>query len=120
MRLALAVNLINIPNQTTAPLVNEARYATDNKVERGEVTCIGNNGTTRYTCVLPWHALEQYYNGMQILFIPDTPCVSACSLAIDQQNGVSLKQGDGVTDASFLAGHGYWLYFFGGVFRTTG
>ena len=119
-KLALAVNLINIPNQTTAPLVNSALYVTHNVIESGEMTCLSTNGTAAYTCHLPNFTLTKYTKGMQLFLIPDTSCSAACSLNVDGLGPLSLKQGDGQNDASFTAGHGYWLFFFGGVFRTVG
>ena len=101
---------------------NTAFIATHDSVHDNENYCNSTNGTTAYTCRLPFKALHEYQAGMTFLLNVDATCVGPCSLNIDNIGLASLKKADGATDPGGLivAGQPQWIFYDGRVFRLLG
>jgi hypothetical protein len=107
---------------TCTPSVNSAMVATHDTVHNNENYCSSANGTTQYTCQLPYKVASAYQPGMTFVIVADTPCIAACSLSIDSLAAVNLKKSDGTTDpgGALLAGEPQWIFYDGKVFRLMG
>src|SRR5579863_6607693 len=101
---------------------NTAFIATHDTVHDNENYCNSTNGTTGYTCRLPFKALTSYQAGMVFLLTVDAPCTTSCSLNIDNVGLVSVKKPDGTTDpgGTIAAGQPQWIFYDGKVFRLVG
>ena len=100
---------------------NTAFIATHDTVHSNENFCNSTNGTTAYTCRLPFKALTSYQAGMVFLLTVDAPCTTACSMNIDNVGLVSIKKPDGTTDpgGAIVAGQPQWIFYDGKVFRLV-
>jgi len=101
---------------------NTALIATHDTVHQNENFCDSANGTTAYTCRLPFKTLTQYLAGMTFVLRTDANCLTSCSLNIDNLGVKNLKQTDGTTDpgGAIVAGQPQWVFFDGTVFRLFG
>jgi hypothetical protein len=104
------------------PSFNTAVIPTHDTVHANENYCSSSNGTTQYTCGLPFHVLTAYRTGMTFVLNVDAPCTANCSLNIDNVGIVSIKKIDGTTDpgGSLAAGQPQWIFYDGRVFRLMG
>ena len=100
---------------------NTAFISTHDTVHDNENYCNSSNGTTGYTCRLPFKALNNYQPGMTFLLNADTGCVASCTLNIDNAGVVSIKKADGATDpgGAIGAGQPQWIFYDGKVFRLV-
>lgn len=120
---AVGIVCVTNPDGTQSPNVNTAVIPSIPVVQQGPVFCDSTNGTTQYTCTFLTNSgrvLTKYTTGMFVLLRADTTNFGACSLDIDGIAITSIKQNDGATDpatGAILAGHFYWLFFDGTVFR---
>ena len=62
---------------------NSAVVPTHETVSANENYCHSANGTTAYTCHLPFKALSGYSIGMTFLLNADATCSTTCTLNID-------------------------------------
>jgi hypothetical protein len=101
---------------------NTAFIATHDSVHENENYCNSTNGTSAYTCRLPYKALGSYRAGMTFLLTADAPCAGSCSVNIDGLGAVNIKKPDGTTDpaGAIAAGQPQWIFFDGKVFRLVG
>ncbi len=104
------------------PSFNTAVIATHDTVHANENYCSSTNGTTQYTCGLPFRVLTSYRPGMTFVLNVDAPCTANCSLNIDKIGLVSIKKIDGTTDpgGTLVAGQPQWVFYDGKVFRLMG
>ncbi len=104
------------------PSYNSAVIATHDTVHNNENYCSSTNGTTLYTCQLPYKALAAYQAGMTFLLVADATCAASCMLNIDTVGLRSIKKTDGTTDpgGALIAGQPQWVFFDGNVFRLMG
>jgi hypothetical protein len=102
--------------------VNSAVVSTHNTAHSNENYCFSSNGSTLYTCRLPYKALETYQAGMAFVLSADTTCTAACSLNVDNLGSVTIKRSDGTTDpaGALIASQPQWVFYDGGVFRLMG
>ena len=100
---------------------NSAFIATHDTVHENENYCNSTNGTTAYTCGLPFKRLGAYRTGMTFLLTVDSACSPSCTLNIDNAGTVSLKKADGTTDPGGIiaAGQPQWIFYDGKVFRVV-
>ncbi|HLH00892.1 MAG TPA: hypothetical protein VKX49_31590 [Bryobacteraceae bacterium] len=100
---------------------NSAFIATHDTVHENENYCNSTNGTSGYTCALPFKRLGSYRAGMTFLLTVDAPCATSCSLNVDGAGVVSLKKSDGLTDPAGMiaAGQPQWIFYDGKVFRLV-
>lgn len=107
---------------TCAPSYNSALVATHDSVHNNENYCFSTNGTTQYTCRLPYKVITAYQTGMTFVLVADAPCNSFCSLNVDNAGSVSIKRSDGITDpgGALIAGEPQWVFYDGKVFRLMG
>ena len=98
---------------------NTAVVATHDTVEQNENYCHSANGTTAYTCRLPFKALARYQAGITLLLMADATCLESCSVNVDGVGAVSLKRADGTADpgGAIVAGQPVWIFYDGQVFR---
>lgn len=101
---------------------NSAFISTHDTVHSNENYCNSANGTTAYTCHLPFKALTVYSTGMTFLLSTDLACVTSCTVNIDNLGLVNLKRIDGTTDPGgvLLANQPQWIFYDGKVFRLIG
>jgi len=101
---------------------NSAFISTHDTMHSNENYCSSTNGTTAYTCRLPFKALTVYSTGMTFLLSTDLACVASCTLNIDNLGLGSLKRLDGTTDPGgvLLANQPQWIFYDGKVFRLMG
>ncbi|HYL36015.1 MAG TPA: hypothetical protein VEV17_08895 [Bryobacteraceae bacterium] len=101
---------------------NSAFIATHDTVHANENYCYSTNGTTAYTCSLPFKVLTAYQTGMTFLLFTDQTCASSCTLKIDTLQTVNLKRVDGTTDPGGMltAFQPQWIFYDGRVFRLMG
>ena len=101
---------------------NSAFISTHDTVHSNENYCNSSNGTTGYTCRLPFKALTSYQPGMVFLLTADATCVAACTVDIDNVGLVNIKKADGTTDpgGAIAAGQPQWIFYDGKVFRLVG
>jgi hypothetical protein len=101
------------------PSYNYAVVPTHDTIYANENYCYSSNGTTLYTCHLPFRALKAYRPGMTFLLNVDASCASSCSVNVDDVGIVTIKKNDGTTDpaGSLVAGQPQWIFFDGTVFR---
>jgi hypothetical protein len=104
------------------PSFNSVVIATHDTVHRNENFCESANGTTAYTCRVPYKMLTGYRLGMTFLLDVDTTCDKACSLNVDNAGPVTIKMIDGTTDprGTVVAGQPQWVFYDGSVFRLMG
>ncbi len=102
--------------------VNSVQLPTHDAVHSNENYCYSSNGTTAYTCRLPYKTLTGYRAGMTFLLNVDQTCNTACTLNIDSVGLVSIKMIDGATDprGTVIAGQPQWIFYDGTVFRLMG
>ncbi|HMD47786.1 MAG TPA: hypothetical protein VKG79_01755, partial [Bryobacteraceae bacterium] len=107
---------------TCAPSYNSALVATHDSVHNNENYCFSTNGTTQYTCKLPYKVITAYQTGMTFMLVADAPCNSFCSLNVDSVGPVNIKRSDGITDpgGALIAGEPQWVFYDGKVFRLMG
>lgn len=107
---------------TCAPSYNSALISTHDSVHSNENFCFSTNGTTQYTCTLPYKVISAYQTGMTFVLVADAPCNSYCSLNIDTVGPVNIKRSDGTTDpgGALIAGEPQWVFYDGKVFRLMG
>ncbi|HTW63984.1 MAG TPA: hypothetical protein VME17_05175 [Bryobacteraceae bacterium] len=107
---------------TCTPSFNSSIISTHDTVHTNENFCTSTNGTTQYTCHLPYKALTSYQTGMTFVLDTDAPCTASCSLNIDSVGAVSIKRSDGKTDPgpALAAGEPQWVFYDGNVFRLMG
>jgi hypothetical protein len=101
------------------PTYNSSLIPTHDTVHANESYCSSANGTTSYTCSMPDKALTTYAAGMVFLLNVDTTCSAACTLNIDGNGTVSVKQINGTTDpgGTLIATQPQWIFYDGTVFR---
>jgi hypothetical protein len=104
------------------PSVNSAVISTHDTIHSNENYCSSRNGTTAYTCRIPYKALNSYQTGMTFVLDADATCLSSCSLNIDSVGVVNIKRSDGTTDpgGALVAGQPQWVFYDGKVFRLMG
>jgi hypothetical protein len=104
---------------TCVPSYNSAVIATHDSVHNNENYCRSANGTTSYTCRLPYKAIAAYQAGMTFVLLADTTCSASCSLNIDNLGLVNIKRSDGSVDpgGALVAGEPQWVFYDGKVFR---
>lgn len=107
---------------TCTPSYNSAVISTHDSVHSNENFCVSTNGTTQYTCKLPYKTIASYQTGMTFVLLTDAPCDAACSLNIDSVGAVTIKKSDGTTDpaGTLAAGDPQWVFYDGRVFRLMG
>ena len=107
---------------TCMPSYNSAFISTHDSVHNNENFCFSTNGTTQYTCRLPYKVITAYQAGMTFVLVADAPCSSFCSLNIDTVGAVNIKRSDGTTDpgGALIAGEPQWVFYDGKVFRLMG
>lgn len=107
---------------TCTPSYNSAVVATHSTVHNNENYCVSTNGTTAYTCHLPYSALISYRTGMTLTLVTDATCAAGCTLNVDGAGIVSIKKIDGSTDpaGTLVAGQPQWIFYDGKVFRLMG
>ena len=107
---------------TCVPSYNSALISTHDSVHNNENFCFSTNGTTQYTCRLPYKVITAYQAGMTFVLVADAPCSSFCSLNIDTVGAVNIKRSDGTTDpgGALIAGEPQWVFYDGKVFRLMG
>ena len=64
---------------TCMPSYNSALISTHDSVHNNENFCFSANGTTQYTCSLPYKVITAYQTGMTFVLVADAPCSSSCS-----------------------------------------
>lgn len=99
--------------------INSAIVTTHDTIHSNENYCDSANGSTQYSCKLPFKALPRYVLGMTFLLRADATCSASCSLDIDTNGSRNIKMPDGTTDprGAIIAGQPYWIFFDGTVFR---
>lgn len=107
---------------TCTPSFNSALIATHDSVHNNENYCFSTNGTTQYTCKMPYKAIAAYHTGMTFVLLTDAGCSAACSLNVDSIGAVSIKKSDGTTDpgGALAAGEPQWVFYDSKVFRLMG
>lgn len=107
---------------TCMPSFNSALVSTHDSVHNNENYCLSTNGTTQYTCRLPYKVIAAYQPGMAFVLVTDAACSASCSLNIDALGAVSIKKADGRNDprGAFTAGQPQWVFYDGHVFRLMG
>lgn len=107
---------------TCTPSYNSALISTHDTVHNNENYCLSTNGTTQYTCRLPYKVITAYQPGMAFVLVADAPCSASCSLNVDMAGQVSIKKADGRNDprGALLAGQPQWVFYDGHVFRLMG
>jgi hypothetical protein len=107
---------------TCVPSYNSAVIATHDSVHNNENYCSSSNGSTQYTCSLPYKVITAYQAGMTFLLVADAPCSSSCSLNIDNAGIVNIKKSDGTADpgGALIVGEPQWVFYDGKVFRLMG
>ncbi len=107
---------------TCTPSYNSAVVATHDAIHSNENFCWSTNGSTQYSCKLPFKAGLAYQTGMTFVLVANATCSGACSLNIDSLGPVSLKRSDGTTDpgGTLTAGEPEWVFYDGRVFRLMG
>jgi hypothetical protein len=107
---------------TCTPSYNSALISTHDSVHANENYCLSKNGSTQYTCRLPYKAATAYQTGMTFVLVADAPCRTACSLNVDALGPVAIKRSDGITDpgGTLNAGEPQWVFYDGQVFRLMG
>ena len=107
---------------TCEPAYNSALISTHDSVHSNENYCFSTNGTTQYTCRLPYKVIGAYQTGMTFVLVADAACTAFCSLNIDNAGPVSIKKSDGTTDpgGALNAGEPQWVFYDGKVFRLMG
>jgi hypothetical protein len=105
-----------------APSYNSALISTHDSVHNNENYCFSANGTTAYTCGMPYKAVTAYQAGMTLVLLTDASCSAFCSLNIDGVGPVNIKKSDGTSDpgGSLIAGEPQWVFYDGRVFRLMG
>ncbi len=105
-----------------ASVFNSALIATHDTVHSNENYCHSANGTSAYTCQMPFKSLTAYTIGMTVLLNADTACPASCTLNIDNLGALNLKRIDGTTDpgGALTAGQPQWIVYDGRVFRLMG
>lgn len=98
---------------------NTAFIASHDTIHENENYCSSTNGTSAYTCKLPFKSLTAYRAGMTFLLSTDATCSSSCTLNIDGAGIVSVKRPDGTTDpgGAIVKGQPQWIFYDGKVFR---
>jgi hypothetical protein len=102
---------------------NTTFLAVLSQIHANALLCKSANGTTGYTCALPYRALSVDYSayqaGMTFLLWPDTSCTASCTVNIDNVGTVNIKQPDGTTDPDGLlvAGQPKWIWYDGTIMR---
>ena len=101
------------------PSFNFAVVPNHDMIHGNENYCYSSNGTTAYTCQLPFRALNGYRAGMTFLLFPDASCDTSCSVNIDNLGIVNIKKSDGATDpgGDLIARQAQWIFYDGTVFR---
>jgi hypothetical protein len=104
------------------PSFNSALIATHDTIHGNESLCLSSNGSTQYSCKLPFKAASAYQTGMTLVLVANAVCSTACSLNVDSLGPVALKKSDGVTDpgGALAAGEPQWVFYDGRVFRLMG
>jgi len=107
---------------TCAPSYNSAVISTHDSVHENENYCFSSNGTTLYSCHIPYKALSAYQAGMTFVLVADAACSPSCSLNIDNVGPVTIKKSDGTSDpgGTLNAGEPQWVFYDGKVFRLLG
>jgi hypothetical protein len=107
---------------TCVPSYNSALIATHDTVHNNENYCSSSNGTTQYTCNMPYKAVTAYQAGMAFVLVADTTCSAGCSLNVDSIGPVNIKKSDGAFDpgGAFIAGEPQWVFYDGKVFCLMG
>jgi hypothetical protein len=107
---------------TCVPSYNSAVVSTHDSVHNNENYCLSANGTTSYTCRLPYKTITAYQAGMAFVLLADTTCSASCSLNIDNLGLVNIKRSDGTIDpgGALVAGEPQWVFYDGKVFRLMG
>ncbi len=107
---------------TCVPSFKSALISTHDSVHNNENFCFSTNGTTLYSCGLPYKVITAYQTGMTVVLVADVPCSSSCSLNIDSVGSVNIKRSDGSTDpaGALIAGEPQWVFYDGKVFRLMG
>lgn len=107
---------------TCVPSLNSALVSTHDSIHNNENYCLSSNGTTIYTCRMPYKVLTAYQAGMTFVLVADATCSASCSLNIDTVGPVSIKRSDGTTDpgGALVAREPQWVFYDGRVFRLMG
>jgi hypothetical protein len=107
---------------TCVPSYNSALISTHDSVHNNENYCFSTNGTTQYTCRMPYKAVTAYQTGMAFVLFVDATCSAFCSLNIDSVGPVNIKKSDGSIDpgGALVAGEPQWVFYDGKVFRLMG
>ncbi len=107
---------------TCIPSFNSALISTHDSVHNNENYCYSSNGTTLYTCRMPYKVITAYQAGMTLVLVADATCSASCSLNIDTVGPVNIKRSDGTTDpgGTLVAGEPQWVFYDGRVFRLMG
>ncbi len=107
---------------TCTPSINSALVSTHDSVHNNENYCSSTNGTTQYTCRLPFKVITAYQPGMVFVLVADATCSASCSLNIDTAGQVAIKKADGRNDprGALVAGQPQWVFYDGHVFRLMG
>jgi len=107
---------------TCVPSLNSALISTHDSVHNNENYCSSTNGTTLYTCRMPYKVITAYQAGMTFVLVADATCSASCSLNVDTVGPVNIKRSDGTTDpgGTLIAGEPQWVFYDGRVFRLMG
>jgi hypothetical protein len=107
---------------TCVPSYNSALISTHDSAHNNENYCFSTNGSTLYTCRMPYKAITAYQTGMAFVLVADATCSASCSLNIDNAGAVSIKKSDGANDpgGTLNAGEPQWVFYDGKVFRLMG
>jgi hypothetical protein len=107
---------------TCVPSYNSALISTHDSAHNNENYCSSTNGTTLYTCRMPYKAITAYQTGMTFVLLADSTCSASCALNIDNVGSLNIKRSDGITDpgGAFTAGEPQWVFYDGTVFRLMG
>jgi hypothetical protein len=107
---------------TCEPSYNSALISTHDSVHNNENYCFSTNGTTLYTCHLPYKVITAYQAGMAFVLVADATCSASCALNIDNVGIVNIKKSDGTSDpgGALIAGEPQWVFYDGKVFRLMG
>jgi hypothetical protein len=107
---------------TCVPSYNSALISTHDSAHNNENYCFSTNGSTVYTCRMPYKAITAYQTGMAFVLVADATCSSFCSLNVDNAGAVNIKKSDGANDpgGALIAGEPQWVFYDGKVFRLMG
>lgn len=107
---------------TCVPSFNFALISTHDSIHNNENYCSSTNGTTLYTCRMPYKVITAYQAGMTFVLVADATCSASCSLNVDTVGPVSIKRSDGITDpgGTLIAGEPQWVFYDSRVFRLMG